>query len=274
MKNKLLRLIIVVCLSGMALSLTAWAIASTAQQENLTTQADRTTRAPADLDHVPIVDLENSAPSAAEADPQTRAARSVKGERYARHVKGFIVDRDIPGGMSLTFRYIEPLPAFPVRGSAIIALGEVVDARAYLSDDQTGVYSEFSIRIDEVFKNDPLQPGVPGSLVVAERFGGRVRFLSGRVIFYGYREQGMPQQGRRYVFFLNRADQQYSLLTAYELLAGRVYPLDGRNAPGGKGAFSVGDEYENTDANRFLAELQKVLIEYSRTPLEKEMLKP
>jgi hypothetical protein len=145
----------------------------------------------------------------------------------------------------------------------------VVDAQAYLSDDKTGVYSEFSIRIDEVFKNDSLKPGFPGGLVVAERYGGRVRFPSGRVTFYGNRDQGMPRLGGRYVFFLERDDQQYSILTAYELSSGRIYPLDGRNTPGRDRANSVGDDYENTDATRFLSDLQKALTDYSRTQLEK-----
>ena len=162
-----------------------------------------------DLDQIPMVDFEKSASSAPELDPKTKAQRTVKGERYAKRVKGVVADRDIPGGMVLTSRYTQQLPTFPVSGSAIIALGEVVEAQAYLSDDKTGVYSEFSIRIEEVFKNDSLEPSFPGSLVVAERYGGRVRFPSGRVIYYGNREQGMPRQGGRYVFFLTRDEKRY-----------------------------------------------------------------
>jgi hypothetical protein len=150
----------------------------------------------------------------------------------------------------------------------------VVDAQAYLSDDKTGVYSEFSVRIEEVLKNDSLTPSFPGSLVVAERYGGRVRFPSGRVTFYGNREQGMPRQGGRYIFFLERSDQQYSILTAYELLSGRIYPVDGSNAPGRDSAYSVGAAYENADATRFRNEVQRAITEYSKTPLAKRAVKP
>lgn len=216
---------------------------------------------PPNLDQIPLVDFEKSAPSAPEPDPKAQALRKVKGERYAKRVKGFILDREIDGGMVLAFRYMEPLSAFPLGGSAIIAVGAVVDAQAYLSDDKTGVYSEFSIRIEEVLKNDGLAPTFPGSLVVAEREGGRVRFPSGRIILYGNREEGMPRQGGRYVFFLSRDEKRYSILTAYELRSGRVYPLDGRNAPGRDPSLSVGDEYEDTDAARYLGDLQRALAQ-------------
>lgn len=263
MKNKELRSLTVLTLGACFVLLTVWGIASTAQQDS------RTTQQPAALDHIPIVDFENSASSAVNLDPKTRALRTAKGQRYAKHIKGVIADKDADQGMILTSRYIQPLRAFPIGRSALIASGEVVDAQAYLSDDKTGVYSEFSIRIEEVFKNDSSMPGFPGSLVVAERYGARVRFPSGRVTFYGNREQDMPRLGSRYVFFLERTDEQYSILTAYKLLSGRVYPLDGRNAPGRDAAVSVGNEYENTDATRFLGDLQRALTEYSRTQLEK-----
>jgi hypothetical protein len=216
------------------------------------------------LDQIPMVDFEKSAPSAPEPDPKKQTLRTVKGERYAKHVKGAIADRDTPEGMVLTSRYIQQLPAFPVSGSAIVALGEVVDAQAYLSGDKTGVYSEFSIRIEEVFKNDAFEPSFSGSLVVAERYGGRIRFPSGRVTYYGNREQGMPRQGGRYVFFLSCDEKRYSILTGYELRSGRVYPLDGRNAPGRDPSLSVGDEYEDTDATRFLGDLQRALVQFSQ----------
>lgn len=194
-----------------------------------------------------------------DSDPKARALRSAKGARYAKHVKDFIADRDTDQGMILAFRNIAPLPALPVGRNVVIVLGEVVDAQAYLSDDKTGVYSEFSVRIEEVFKNDNITPIFPGSLVITERYGGRVRFPSGRVILYGNREQGMPRLSRRYVFFLERSDQQYSILTAYELLSGLIYPVDGRNAPGGGGSQWTGDAYQETDGAQFLSEVQSAI---------------
>lgn len=265
MKNPLLRLLTLLTLSGIVLSLTVWAIASSSQQASPATQADSTKQKPeaVAVDHIPIVDYENSASmSPTDIDPRARALRSAKGERYAKHIRGLIVDRDTDQGMILASRYIAPLPALPV-GSDVVALGEVVDAKAYLSDDKTGVYSEFSVLIEDVFKKESMTPIFPGSLVVTERYGGRVRFPSGRVTFFGNRDQGMPRQGGRYVFFLKRDDQQYSILTAYELLSGRVYPIDGKNAPGRDTSWA-GNAYEKADAAGFLSEIRTFAMTNSR----------
>src|SRR4029077_19093643 len=97
--------------------------------DSQTKQDSRIKREPDALDHIPIVDYENATSTSVNLDPQARALRGAKGARYAKHVKGVIADRNADRGMILTSRYIAPLPAFPVGRSAIIALGEVVDAQ-------------------------------------------------------------------------------------------------------------------------------------------------
>ena len=69
----------------------------------------------------------------------------------------------------------------------------------------------------------------------------------------------MPRQGGRYVFFLERSDKQYSILTAYELLSGLIYPVDGKNAPGGEGSQWLGEAYQESDAAKFLHEVQSAI---------------
>lgn len=124
------------------------------------------------------------------------------------------------------------LPAFPVAQSAAIAIGQITDARAYLSEDGTNIYSEFSIQVDEILKNDFLNPLATGGSLIAERQGGRVRLPSGKIVTSRVNHQDMPRTGRRYVFFLRRTISTGSdsdciqLLTAYELREGRVFPLD------------------------------------------------
>jgi hypothetical protein len=214
-----------------------------------------------DFDYVPVADYDNSTLTEMNVDdPEARALREAKGKRHQTGFKGFIKDRDTGGFPILGFRYTAPLPALPV-SSDVVALGEVVDAHAYLSNDKTGVYSEFTIRVDEVFRDRGLRPVVPGSLIVAERTGGRVRFPSGRVLLYGNRGEGMPRQGRRYLFFLKGNDQQYAILTAYELRSGRVYPLDGKDAPGGEGGDWAGDVYQGADVTQFLREVQMAIAQ-------------
>ena len=46
------------------------------------------------------------------------------------------------------------MPALPFEQSNVISLGKVTDRHAVLTDDRLGVYSEFSISVSEIFKDD------------------------------------------------------------------------------------------------------------------------
>lgn len=119
------------------------------------------------------------------------------------------------------------LPALPAAQSDAVIRGELVGGQALLDPDKMGVYSEFSVRIGDTYK---AAPGLltPGSVVTATRPGGAVRFPSGKIQRYRIGKQGFPKQGGQYILFL-RCDEQggLSILTGYELRAGRVLPLDG-----------------------------------------------
>lgn len=120
------------------------------------------------------------------------------------------------------------IPALPVGRSDAITVGEVVSSEAHLSTDKTGVYSEFSIRVDEVLKTHPNNPLNVGEITVGEREGGVVRFQDGRLFQYRVYNQGMPRVERKYLFFLslNKEGEDFSIITAYEIGGGRVVPLD------------------------------------------------
>lgn len=153
------------------------------------------------------------------------------------------------------------LPALPVAQSQLIILGEVLDAQAYLSEDKTAVYSEFKIRIDSVPKDDAASGVAPGAILFAQRSGGRVRFRSGHVVLQHTRGQGLPRVGRRYALLLTGAqDQNFGILTGYELKAGRVALLD--NPGGGTHAIS---KYGGVSEEEFLRQLQ-LAIAANKTP--------
>lgn len=148
------------------------------------------------------------------------------------------------------------LPAMPVAQSQLIVLGEVIDAQAHLSDDKTGIYSEFTIRIEKMLKDDGLVSAASGDTVSVVRGGGRVRFPTGHVLLSRTAGQGMPRLGRRYVLFLKNegGTQSFGILTGYELKAGRVALLDN---PGG-GTHPIA-KYEGVDEATFLNELQAAI---------------
>ena len=139
------------------------------------------------------------------------------------------------------------LPALPVATSAAVIVGQITDAKAYLSNDKTGVYSVFTVQVHEVIKNSSQLSLSTGSSIDVERDGGRVRFPNGRTFIYV--ATNMPQVGLRYVLFLTNAQSQsdFQILTGYELREGKVYPLDD--------LLNL-HTYENADETIFLNQLR------------------
>jgi len=118
------------------------------------------------------------------------------------------------------------LPALPIAKSVAVVIGEVTTAQAYFSEDESQIYSEFDVRVNEVLKNHD-QPF--GDAIVVERLGGRVKFPSGKTAVSSVAHQDLPQVGKRYVLFLIHeysGDEDYTILTGYELRNGLVFPLD------------------------------------------------
>lgn len=167
----------------------------------------------------PVVDFRGKAAARQERDEKRRA----KGRRYdnggvAENGAGL---QEVSRSTDWAFKVSE----LPARDSDLIVVGTILDAQAHLSPEGNGVYSEFSVRVDEVIK-DPAASVSVGSTVAADREGGRVRYPSGEVVTYAVQEQGMPRVNRQYVLFLRREEEGFSILTGYELLGGKVRPLD------------------------------------------------
>ena len=154
--------------------------------------------------------------------------------------------------------------ALPVNQSNAVVIGNVRDAQAYLSSDNTNVYSEFTVGVEEILKDNSAATISTGGSLTAERAGGRVRLPSGRVILRGDMRKSMPVPGRRYLLFLefNEEVQTYSILTGYELRAGQTFPLDGnrRFKEGQKYEQLVGyDRYEGVSEITFLNEVREAI---------------
>jgi hypothetical protein len=194
-----------------------------------------------DTNHFPIAEF-----SASESSDSNRRAR-----REKRNKSNWNVDPDSLSDSTVVVDSVDlHLPAFPTEQAAAVVVGTVTDAKAYLSNDKTGVYSAFTVLIDEVLKN----PGnlSVDNLVEAEREGGRVKFRSGRVHLYMVSEQDMPRVRSRYVLFLTETNTEsvFEILTGYEIREASVYALDDLPKP---------RFYENTTPANFLNELRMKL---------------
>jgi hypothetical protein len=177
----------------------------------------------------PIVNYDVDNQAAAVPDPQTLALRQARSRRYNREAPQPL--GEFPSnleGYDITSPWYRGLQTLPVTQSDAVVLGEVLDSKAYLSTDKTGVYSEFTISVKDISKNSDSSPLQVGASIIAEREGGIVRFQDGRLFRFTINHQRMPRVGKQYVFFLtvNQPGQDFVILTGYELRQGKVSPLD------------------------------------------------
>jgi hypothetical protein len=77
--------------------------------------------------------------------------------------------------------------------------------------------------VDEVLKGSNLSAG---SIINVQRIGGFVKYPDGRKVLFRLMGNGMPAVGGRYAFFLNSVDEDYVIITGYELGTDGVMPLD------------------------------------------------
>lgn len=149
------------------------------------------------------------------------------------------------------------LSALPVDRSDVVIRGYIVTREAYLSDDRTGIYSEFEVQVAEIFK-DTASAIVAGTPLTVNRSGGSVRFASGKIQRYAILRQDMPRAGHQYVLFLKKtAAGDLLILTGYELSHGQVQPLDGEDTNDPRSALPFG-KYRGKEAESFLQEVRNV----------------
>lgn len=198
------------------------------------------------------------------ADPNKKALRRARAKRYnMRAEKGvdpkrFMITEERESAFGTPPFDVPPEPALPAATSDAVVIGEITNAQAYLSDDKTDIYSEFKVNVSEVLKDCSSASITLGTSIVVARGGGGVRFPSGKVILTGNHAKPLPRIGRRYVLFLKRnSEGDFSILTGYELRAGRVSPLDGRSPDGGFFQQSIAyQQYVDADEATFLKEVR------------------
>lgn len=220
-----------------------------------------------DADQLPIADYSSPLPT----DAKERARRQARNKRYdlPSDIKSDDVSRftlkesDAEALFPLSASHPKTESAIPAAESDAIVIGEIAIAQAYLSNDKTSIYSEFTVRVSDVLKDS--RPGTlyPGAQIDAERPGGRVRFPSGKILVraaaYG---KNMPQAGKRYILFLKRNDegQDYSIITGYELQSGRIFPLDKSPQSNSKsGQFAEYEKYAGSDEITFLNDVRTII---------------
>jgi hypothetical protein len=193
---------------------------------------------------LPVTDFEGQEPG------------NEKGKKYNREMG--VADPNLVT-VSDRWEWAPNISSLPVEESDAVILGKVTNAEAHLSSDKTGIYSEFTVEILDILKNDNYRPLKVSGSVAVERAGGQVRFPSGHVTMMYVSNLGVPRVGERYVLFLThnfpfqvRRDEDYRILTGYELLDGRVVPLD-------SGRLVEFESHRGKDESTFVAELKAAI---------------
>jgi hypothetical protein len=114
-----------------------------------------------------------------------------------------------------------------VEESNAVVVARTLSRAAFLSSDKTGIYTELSIRIEEVLKgNSELLQN--DCVIDINRRGGVVRYSTGEESLFLIQGQEMPLVGKRYLFFLKAMPDSvdFEIITGYELPQSGVKALD------------------------------------------------
>lgn len=271
-KNTLIALATVV----LSLFVSAMTLSSLKQQKQALTELERAAQNGVPVESFPMTDLatQRSLAIASKSDIN-RQARSKRFNLTGLHQKQaarFALPKyDNPNSNAVSLGSPPPhspvQPALPISQSDLIIIGKVTDAQAYISEDEVAIYSEFTVGIEHVLKARASIDIPSATQIVATRAGGRLRLPSGKVLLRGSNGKTMPLPGRRYVLFLkfNKEGEDFTIVTGYELTAGKVAPLDGntRVKEGKYRQYKEYDQFYGIDEQSFLNQVQIAIADAS-----------
>jgi len=242
-------LTIVLLALTLALTLVAWR--GSANQGVSPQEANG--QAPTPDKDIPVLDLKEA---------EKHGSDQLKGSKRGQSLRQHIRIEELRAGVEplpFSWNIWGRIPALPVEQSNAVVVGKVTDRRAVLMEDKHGIYSEFSIKISEIFKDD-LNGFFIDQVITASRVGGAVRYPSGKIQKYTVSLVNYPQQNKVYVLFLKRDELgDYSILTGYEVNGNVVQPLDGkRTLPKNEPDLQFGI-YRGVSLESFRNDLQKAL---------------
>jgi hypothetical protein len=160
-------------------------------------------------------------------NPDELEQRRIKNRRYDNE-NWVLADPDPETDYAKRSIAVRSLPTFPNEESDLVVIGRATAVSAHLSNDKTGIYSEYKIRIEQVLKDDLSRNLAPGSVITIDRAGGAVRYPGGHRVAYLLAEKKLPTVGASYALFLrdDKLSKNFEVVTLYELKVNSVAPLD------------------------------------------------
>lgn len=164
--------------------------------------------------------------AAEEMDIHKKAARTKKNKQFNRR-KSYASEELRDGELFGTILESPPPPPLPVNVELIV-VGGIHRRQPYVSDDRTNVYTELTVHIEDILKNNTSSPVYAFEPLTVNRAGGAIRMPNGHVFRYFVAGVGsMPEVGKRYVLFLQHdAERGYNLIVGYELADKTIRPLE------------------------------------------------
>lgn len=152
------------------------------------------------------------------------------------------------------------LSALPVNETEATIIGTVVSRTAYLSEDETDIYTEYEVKLEDVLK-DATKSLNSVDIMALVRNGGSIRFESGKIQANKISEQGTLTKENRYLLFLKRYNGvDWFIVTGYGMFGEKIVPIDGQNNKDAKSALPF-SKYYKVNRNVLLQDLQKELQE-------------
>ena len=191
-------------------------------------------------------------------DPTERALRELRNKHHERFTFG-LPSLDQLGGGEHADCYAPGVREKLALEKDTVLVGEVMKAHTYFTKNKKHVYTEYVVRVNEVLKQRRATPAEVGMEIVAERWGGAVRFPKGEIRRYGVRTLGMPEAGQRYLFILE-GHKDFYIWTAFRLSSGQISPIDKLDS---KLLPLAG--YKGSDESEFLIEVRKAISAVNST---------
>jgi len=156
---------------------------------------------------------------------------------------------------------------FPLDDSDAVVIGTVTGGQAFLSNDERGIYTEFTVSLQEVLAAAPPLSLLSGNTIMAERKGGAIRLPSGKVLARCMAAQSMPLSGRRYLLFLKyRVDtRDFAVNTGYDLEGGAVFNLDDFSAEDDRHELNHALHRQTAGQSQFIARVKAAIVAHKET---------
>jgi hypothetical protein len=204
-------------------------------------------------------------------NPNEREARRAKNTRYNTGGIDLTVERSEDS--EVFFEQVWPAVDFiPAAESALVVIGRVTKVQPYLSSDRSRIYTEITIAVDDVLKQDHDKRVTANKTVLIDRLGGALKLKTGRIV----RDEiqidnlGNLKLSRRYVVFARAINKgnDISLIKSYELVDGKVFTNDSR--PGRLLSTLAGVPLTWADEEAFLKAVREVTVSNARNGKRRE----